>query len=86
MQIMEEGRLGKQGKSVESIRDEVGKNCHRYYAAQLGMRLGDWTWRNEERGEDVPLAYLFPWKQVTPGIGAGINQQAGKGVWMGRAV
>ena len=28
---------------------------------ELGMRLGDWTWRSRGRDEDLLLAYLLLW-------------------------
>jgi hypothetical protein len=32
-----------------------------WYAAELGINLGDWFWRSWRRGEDKQLAYLLPW-------------------------
>lgn len=49
-------------------------NCSRFSAAELGMRLGDWS---KERGEDVKLACLLPWLEWS-----GSSQGMLGGVWV----
>lgn len=42
----------------------VGKGgCRRYFATELGVRLGDCIWRSRGKGEDSQLAYLIPWSE-----------------------
>lgn len=45
-----------------STRDEVGGGYRRYSAAELGMQLRGWTWRNEGRGKVLQSTYLLPWQ------------------------
>lgn len=47
--MMSRGREIRKGKSVGPTRDrcrEVREDCHRYSAAELGMRSGYWIWEN----------------------------------------
>lgn len=45
-----------------STRDEVGGGYRRYSAAELGMQLRGWTWRNEGRSKVLQFTYLLPWQ------------------------
>lgn len=54
---------------------------------ELGMRLGDWTWRNIERGEDLQLTYLLSWpvwpmghQGILVGVGCWDKAMGGDGV------
>lgn len=35
----------------------------RWSAMELGMRLGELSWRREGRAKDLQLAYLLPWPE-----------------------
>lgn len=49
------------GRSVGSAREEAGEGgCYMCSVEELEMRLEDWIWRNERRGEDLQVAYLLP--------------------------
>lgn len=41
--------------------------CRRWSTKELGIRMGDWIWRNRGRDEDLQLAYLFPWPESPVG-------------------
>lgn len=41
--------------------------CSRWSDKELGIRMGDWTWSNRGRAEDLQLAYLFPWREFPVG-------------------
>lgn len=67
---------GPQEGGGQGVRKDHGRK-----SPELGMRMGDWTWRNGVRGEDLQLAYLLPWmtwsmdSQAVPvGVGARIKQ------------
>lgn len=50
--------------------------CRRWSAKELGIRMGDWIWRNRGRDKDLQLAaYLFPWPESpvgSEGVPAGV--------------
>lgn len=59
----------------------------RMFAEELGMKQGDWTWRNRRRGEDLQLAYLLPWSQWLAGsyrvpadVGVAMKQLVEEGI------
>lgn len=33
------------------------------FAVELGLRLGDWIWKNKGTGKDVQSAYVVPWQE-----------------------
>lgn len=71
-------RLGRGTQGIN--RREKYRRCHqhllsplameeesenRWSTVELGMRLGDWTWRNRGRSEDLQLASSFPgWRDL----------------------
>lgn len=48
-------------------RQKVRTGLRRKSAVELGMRPGDWTWRNGQRDEDLQLAYLLPCSEMPVG-------------------
>lgn len=41
----------------------MSKDRQQVVCYRLEMRLRDWTWKNEGKGENLQIAYALPWSE-----------------------